>query len=129
MLPVRIPANAPYEISRNGNTKEGEIIHAARRTPYRMGSVLHPPRASPSMSAKSFVVEAPSRNSPKMLPMNQGSRPQIVLTHDQPATFSNTPRGMAIVMFAQMPRCFVRSGGQEYTNVAIAAATTIQKHS
>ena len=42
-----------------------------------------------------------------MAPMNQGSTPKIVFTADQPATFSRTPRGMAMVTFAQMPRCFV----------------------
>ena len=65
------------------------------------------------MSAKSLVVEAPSRKRPKITPMNHGSTPQIVFTHDQPATFSSTPRGMAIVTLAQMPRCLVRSGGHE----------------
>src|SRR5688572_33341324 len=94
-----------------------------------IGSVRQPPRASPSISAKSFVVEAPSRKSPKIPPMNHGSTPKIVFTHDQPATLSSTPRGTAIVMFAHSPRCLVRSGGQEYTNVAMVAATTIQKHS
>ena len=45
--------------------------------------------------------------------MYQGSSPAIVFTDDQPATFNSTPRGMAIVMFAQMPRRFVRNGGTE----------------
>ena len=31
---MRIPANAPIDINGNGRTNEGEIIHAARRTPY-----------------------------------------------------------------------------------------------
>src|SRR6185503_20124772 len=101
----------------NGTTKDGEISHAARRTPYMIGSVRHPPRASPSMSAKSFVVEAPSRNMPKIAPMNHGSVPAIVLTDDQPATFSSTPRGIAMVTFAQIPRRLVRNGGAEYSTV------------
>src|SRR4029453_10344149 len=45
-----------------------------------IGSVRHPPRASPSISAKSFVVDAPSRNRPKIPPMNHGSTPAPVLT-------------------------------------------------
>ena len=45
--------------------KDGEIIHAAFLTPNWIGSVRQPPRRSPSMSAKSFVVVAPSRNSPR----------------------------------------------------------------
>jgi hypothetical protein len=94
-----------------------------------IGSVRHPPRASPSMSAKSFVVEAPTRNSPKIAPMNQGSNPTMVLTADQPATFSSTPRGIAIVMFAQMPRRLVRNGGTEYSTVMSVATSTIEKHS
>ena len=65
------------------------------------------------MSAKSFVVVAPSRNSPKMQPMYHGSIPTIVLTDDQPATFNSTPRGIAIVTLAQMPRRLVRNGGTE----------------
>ena len=48
-----------------------------------------------------------------MAPMNQGSRPTIVFTVDQPATFSSMPRGIAIVMLAQMPWRLVRSGGAE----------------
>src|SRR4051812_19646259 len=120
---------APTEIRRNGTMKEGEIIQAARRTPYSIGSVRQPPAASPFMSAKSLVVEAPSRNRPKIAPMNHGSRPNTVLTHDQPATFSRTPRGIAMVMLAQMPRFLVRSGGHEYTNVAAPAARAIPKHS
>ena len=48
-----------------------------------------------------------------MLPMNQGSTPITVFTADHPATFSSTPLGTAIVMFAHHPRCFVRSGGTE----------------
>src|SRR5688572_19450831 len=81
------------------------------------------------MSAKSLVLEAPSRKSPKIPPMNQGSTPMIVLTADQPATFKRTPRGMAIVTLAQMPWRFVRKGGAEYIQVRIVATTTIQKHS
>ena len=65
------------------------------------------------MSAKSLVVVAPSRNRPKMAPMYHGSMPAIVLTDDQPATFSSTPRGIAIVTFAQMPSRLVRNGGTE----------------
>jgi hypothetical protein len=34
-------------------------------------------------------------------------------TADQPATFNSTPRGMAMVTFAQMPSRFVRAGGTE----------------
>ena len=65
------------------------------------------------MSAKSFVVEAPSRKSPKIAPMYHGSAPMTVLTDDQPATLSRTPRGMAMVMLAQMPSRLVRNGGTE----------------
>ena len=36
-----------------------------------------------------------------------------VLTADQPATFSSTPRGIAIVTLAQMPSRLVRKGGTE----------------
>jgi len=32
-FPVRICVNAPTPMSRNGTTNDGEIIHAARRTP------------------------------------------------------------------------------------------------
>src|SRR5712691_11063996 len=124
-----MPSSAPIGIIRNGATNDGEIIQAAFFTPYRIGNVEHPPRRSPSMSAKSFVVDAPSRKSPKIEPMYHGSRPMIVFTADQPATFSNTPRGMAMVTLAQMPRRFVRNGGAEYTNVMTVVTTTIQKHS
>ena len=48
-----------------------------------------------------------------MEPMNHGSSPQTDFTQDHPATFNSTPRGTAIVTFAQMPRCLVRSGGHE----------------
>ena len=65
------------------------------------------------MSAKSLVVEAPSRNRPKIAPMNHGSAPTTVFTADQPATFNSTPRGIAIVMFAQIPSRLVRNGGTE----------------
>ena len=65
------------------------------------------------MSAKSFVVVAPSRKRPKIALMYQGSTPAMVLTDDQPATFSSTPRGSAIVTLAQMPSRLVRSGGTE----------------
>ena len=65
------------------------------------------------MSAKSLVLAAPSRKRPKIAPMYQGSRPKMVFTVDQPATFSSTPRGMAIVMLAQMPRRLVQTGGAE----------------
>ena len=58
-------------------------------------------------------VAAPSRNRPKMDPMYHGSAPIIVLTVVQPATFSSSPRGMAMVMLAHRPRRFVRSGGAE----------------
>src|SRR4051812_38416156 len=81
------------------------------------------------MSAKSLVVEAPRRNRPKIAPMNHGSTPNTVLTHDQPATFNRTPRGTAMVRLAQIPCCLVRNGGHEYTKVAAVAASTIQKHS
>src|SRR5436309_15971583 len=108
-----MPSQAPTPIITNGTTNDGEIIQAARLTPYWIGSVRQPPRRSPSMSAKSFVVVAPKRNRPKMQPMYHGSRPTIVFTDDQPATFSSTPRGIAIVTFAQMPRRFVRNGGTE----------------
>src|SRR5262245_59126076 len=100
-------------IIRNGMTNEGEIIHAARRTPYWIGSVRQPPLRSPSISAKSFVVVAPSRNSPKIAPMYHGSSPTIVFTDDQPATFRRVPRGIAMVTLAQMPRRLVRNGGTE----------------
>src|SRR4029453_13408434 len=112
-LPVRMPEKTPTEIITNGTTKDGEIIHAARRTPWMIGSVRHPPRASPSISAKSFVVDAPSRKRPKIAPMYQGSAPTIVFTDDQPATLSSTPRGIAMVTFAQMPRRLVGAGGTE----------------
>ena len=78
-----------------------------------MGSVSQPPALSPSMSAKSFVVEAPRTKSPKTVPMNQGSGPRIVFTVDQPATLRSSPRGTAIVTLAQMPCAFVRRGGAE----------------
>ena len=65
------------------------------------------------MSAKSLVEEAPSTNRPKIAPMNQGSGSKMVLTVDQPATFSSMPRGIAIVMFAHRPWRLVRSGGAE----------------
>src|SRR4051812_15046073 len=97
----------------NGITKDGEIIHAALRTPYWIGSVRQPPRRSPSMSAKSFVVVPPRRNSPKIAPMSHGSRPAMVFTDDQPAAFSRVPRGIAIVTLAQNPSRLVRSGGTE----------------
>src|SRR3954451_18105883 len=112
-LPVRIPLQTPSAVPAKGTTKDGEIIQAALRTPKRTGSVLHPPRASPSMSAKSFVVEAPRRNNPMIAPMNHGSSPAAVFTDDHPATFNSTPRGIAIVMFAVRPRCFVLNGGTE----------------
>src|SRR5512145_144727 len=94
-----------------------------------IGRVRQPPRASPSMSAKSLVVEAPSRKRPKMAPMYHGSLAITVLTDDQPATLSRTPRGIAMVTFAQIPSRFVRAGGAEYRNVMIVAIRTIQKHS
>src|SRR6187401_3744008 len=81
------------------------------------------------MSEKSFVVAAPTRKSPKMAPMYHGSEAITVFTADQPATLSSTPRGMAIVTLAQMPRRLVRAGGTEYRNVMIVAISTIQKHS
>src|SRR5262249_61001612 len=81
------------------------------------------------MSAKSFVVVAPSRNRPKIAPMYHGSTPAIVFTDDQPATFRSVPRGIAMVTFAQMPRRLVRNGGTEYRNVHTTAMTTSQKHS
>src|SRR5438874_1127223 len=113
-FPVRMRSAAPALIIRNGITNDGEIIQAARRTPYWIGSVRQPPRRSPSISAKSFVVVAPSRNRPKIAPMYHGSTPAIVFTDDQPATFSNVPRGIAIVTFAQIPSRLVRNGGTEY---------------
>src|SRR5262245_60426176 len=99
-FPVRIPFATPIGIRKNGKTKNGVIIQAAFFTPNWMGSVVHPPARSPSMSAKSFVDDAPRRKRPKIEPMYQGSRPRIVFTVDHPATFSSTPRGIAIVMFA-----------------------------
>ena len=45
--------------------------------------------------------------------MNHGSAPRTVFTVDQPATLSSSPRGIAIVTFAQMPWRLVRSGGAE----------------
>ena len=45
--------------------------------------------------------------------MNQGSGPRMVFTVDQPATFRSSPRGTAIVTFAQMPWALVRKGGAE----------------
>src|SRR5689334_14634707 len=108
-----MPSQAPTGIITNGTTNDGEIIHAARLTPYWIGSVRQPPSRSPSMSAKSFVVVAPRRKSPKIAPIYHGSTPTIVLTDDQPATLSNVPRGIAIVTLAQMPSRLVRSGGIE----------------
>src|SRR5262245_39223024 len=81
------------------------------------------------MSAKSFVVVAPRRNSPKIAPMYHGSTPTIVFTDDAPATFNRPPGGIAIVTFAQMPRRFVRNGGTEYRKVQTTAIATSQKHS
>src|SRR5262245_32604313 len=81
------------------------------------------------MSAKSLVVVAPRRNSPKIAPIYHGSTPRIVFTEGQPATFNNTPRGIAIVTFAQIPRRLVRNGGTEYRNVQTTAIATSQKHS
>src|SRR5262249_14865735 len=81
------------------------------------------------MSAKSFVVVAPRRKRPKIAPMYHASTPKIVFTDDQPATFRSTPRGIAIVTFAQMPSRFVRTGGTEYMQVQITATSTSQKHS
>src|SRR5262249_61700057 len=81
------------------------------------------------MSAKSFVVVAPSRKSPKIAPMYHGSTPAIVFTDDQPATFSSVPRGIAMVTLAQMPSRLVRNGGTEYREVQTTAITTSQKHS
>ena len=106
-------AKAPTGIIRNGTTNDGEIIQAARRTPNWIGSVRQPPRRSPSMSAKSLVVVAPRRKSPKIAPMYHGSMPTMVFTEDQPATFNMAPRGIAIVTLAQIPRRFVRNGGTE----------------
>ena len=84
------------------------MIQAAFFTPYRIGSVWQPPARSPSMSAKSLVVDAPSTKSPKIAPMNHGSGSKIVFTVDQPATLSSMPRGIAIVMLAHRPWRFVR---------------------
>src|SRR5260370_42336698 len=81
------------------------------------------------MSAKSLVVVAPRRNRPKMQPMYHGSTPMIVLTDDQPATFSRTPRGIAMVTFAQIASRLVRSGGTEEMYVQATATATSQKHS
>ena len=110
---MRIPRHTPIGINTKGNTKNGAMIQAAAFTPYAMGSVRQPPARSPSMSAKSLVLAAPSRKRPKMAPMYQGSGPRMVLTVDHPATFSNTPRGIAIVTLAQMPRRLVQIGGAE----------------
>ena len=112
-MPVRTPFHTPMGMSRKGSTKKGAMIQAAAFTPYWMGSVSQPPLRSPSMSAKSLVLAAPSRKRPKMVPMYQGSSPITVFTVDQPATFRSTPRGMAMVMFAHMPRRLVQSGGAE----------------
>src|SRR5512143_1365090 len=81
------------------------------------------------MSAKSLVVEAPRTNRPKIVPMNHGSAPRIVFTVDQPATFSSSPRGIAIVTFAHTPCRFVRSGGAEYAHTRTLVKSTIQRHS
>src|SRR5260221_13613559 len=93
-----------------------------------IGRVRQPPRASPSMSAKSLVVDAPSRKSPKIAPMYHGSAPAIVFTADQPAAFSSPPRGIAIVRFAQMPSRLVRAGGPQETTLMVAARETSPKH-
>src|SRR5512137_818068 len=88
--------HAPRGIRSHGITKNGAIILAARTTPYRIGSVLHPAASSPFMSEKSLVVDAPSRNRKKIAPMNHGSRWNTDATMDQPATLSRQPRGIAI---------------------------------
>src|SRR4029453_1643465 len=81
------------------------------------------------MSAKPLVDHAPSTNRPKMSPMNQGSSPMTVFTVDQPATFSSTPRGIAIVTLVQMPCRFGRKGGAEEAQTSPLVNSTIQKHS
>src|ERR1041384_1673299 len=68
-----MPVAAPMGVRSHGRTKNGAIIHAARRTPNTMGSVRQPPRRSPSISLKSFVDAAPRRKKPKIAPMNHGS--------------------------------------------------------
>ena len=66
------------------------------------------------MSAKSLVEAAPSRKRPITPPMYQGSVKPTWATIAQPATLSRTPRGMAMVKLASMPRIFVRpSSGAE----------------
>ena len=64
-----------------------------------------------------------------MAPMYQGSRPKMVFTVDQPATFSSRPRGIAMVTLAQMPWRLVRRGGAEYAHTSTLVKSTIQKHS
>src|SRR5207249_8446206 len=92
--------NAPIGMSSHGRTKKGEIMYAARRTPYLMGKVKQRARRSPSMSEKSLVVAAPSRKKPKIEPMYHGSRWYTEATIDHPATLRRHPRGIAIVTFA-----------------------------
>src|SRR5262245_2095373 len=48
-------------------------------------------------------------------------------TQDHPATLSNVPRGMAMVMFAKRPRALVRTGGTEYKKVNTVAARASEK--
>src|SRR6185436_10971313 len=99
---------APTGIRSHGSTKKGEIMYAALRTPYLIGSVMHRAIRSPSISEKSFVVAAPSRNRPKIDPMYHGSKWKTDATIDQPATLSRQPRGIAIVTFAPMGCALVR---------------------
>ena len=73
---------------------------AAARVAFHVGEVLGRRRAEqeqPEDGADDTTARAPT----------------IVLTADQPATFSSTPRGIAMVMLAQMPSRLVRSGGTE----------------
>ncbi len=79
------------------------MIAAARRTPKRTGRVMQPCSRSPSMSEKSLVDVAPSRNSAKTPPIAQASATTTDATKDHPATFRRPPRVTAIVKLAAEP--------------------------
>ena len=82
---------------------------------------MQPWARSPSMSEKSFVEVAPSRNRAKIPPIAHASPQSTEATNDHPATFSRPPRVTAIVKFAANQWRLVRpKAGKEYTNVASA---------
>ena len=62
--------------------------------------------------------------------MNQGSGSTIVLTVDQPATFSSIPRGIAIVMLAQQAVALgAQAAAPSRPSTRTLVKSTIQKHS